>query len=148
MLILSNLLIFLISQWSTDVQLTRTQSPELVHVNFGARFQVSHFFTNHSLGRISWKDYCVSNRQQTGKTSSISRFPAPPAPRKPQIGSKGTMVGKYRWNHSNEVFDWIQICGAQGFSARTNQYLPCMRLPDRWFINKNMAEKETIANGM
>ena len=156
MLILSNLLIFLIFQWSTDVQLSRTQSPELVHVNFGARFQVSHFITNHSLGSILWKDYCVSkcvsNREQTRKTSSFPFFPALPAPYSGVLRSK-SHVGNYRWNQWNTLiltkfligYKFVELKGTR--QEPINIYLIWGSL-DRWFINKNMAEKETIVNGM
>ena len=156
MLILSNLLIFLIFQWSTDVQLSRTQSPELVHVNFGARFQVSHFITNHSLGWILWKDYCVSNRQQTRKTSRFSRFPGLPAPYQKiqeQVSEQVNHVGNYRWNQWNTLiltkfligYKFVELKGTR--QEPINIYLIWGSL-DRWFINKNMAEKETIVNGM
>ena len=156
MLILSNLLIFLIFQWSTDIQLTRTQSPELVHVNFGARFQVSHFITNHSLGWILWKDYCVSkcvsNRQQTRKISSLSSPTGALPEIQEQVSEQESCwelpLKPMKHSHSNKVFDWIQICWAQGYSQEPiNIYLIWGSL-DRWFINKNMAEKETIVNGM
>lgn len=125
-------MIFLIPQWSADVQLTRTQSLELTRVNFGARFQVSHFITIHFLGWISWRDYYIVNRKQTRKRFSSPRFVLTVhfnlMSRSKQVSHGWEVPLKLMKRfHSNKVYDWMQICWAPGSSARTNQFLSYMR---------------------
>ena len=98
-----------------------------------------------SLRTTPWDEFCgritayPSAYPTDSKLAKHLGFLAFQAYRRPTRNS-GASVGasEPRWelplkpmkhSHSNKVFDWIQICWAQGYSARTNQYLPYMRFP-------------------